>query len=340
VCTLPTLCGYKNRGTTTVLTQAESKVSLGDMAPSFSITFAAAEESTNKSRLHPSDRATTRTPSRFLRLLNDHHPWELMNNTALIIVDQTYAALLELLGPAAPPPSANGHVEISRPLDPADPDSPLLSVNASATHCCICLLNSLHGGTTPEYKAHTSEKQKGRPHYSLASANVSVSPGTLHVRRATDCGRAPANGWRCADVRPNVAEKGVFGILETIRNRLDAAIRVEESLIEMARVSGCNNSTKINQIIDVRIVLEKMRGELELDAIIRRRRQKRRRRCEVQEICSTPDANMVDEADDAPSKKLRALQVSQNQKRCRPPAEMDQVDDADVLTKRLRALQV
>jgi hypothetical protein len=132
----------------------------------------------------------------------------------------------------------------------------------------------------------------------------------------------------------------VFGILETIRNRLDAAIRVEEGLIEMARVSSCNNSTKINQIIDVRIVLEKMRGELDLDAIIRRRRQKRRRRCEVQEICSTPDANMVDEADDAPSKKLRALQVSQNQKRCRPPAEMDQVDDADVLTKRLRALQV
>jgi hypothetical protein len=310
------------------------------MAPSFSITFAAAEESINKSRLHPSDRATTSTPSRLLRLLNDHHLWELMNNTALIIVDQTYAALLELLGPAAPPPSANGHVEVSRPVDPADPDSPLLSVNASATHCCICLVNSLHCGTTPEYKAHTSAKQKGRPNYSLASSNVSVSPDTLHVSRATDCGRAPADGWRCADVRPNVAEKGVFGVLETIRARLDAAIRVEESLIEMARASGCDNSPKINEVIDVRIVLEKMRGELDLDAIMRRRCQKRRRRCEVHEICSPPDANMVDEADDVLSKKLRALHVSQNQKRCRPPAEMDQVDDADVLTKRLRALQV
>jgi hypothetical protein len=39
---------------------------------------------------------------------------------------------------------------------------------------------------------------------------------------------------------------------------------------QMAKASGCNNSPKINEVIDVRIMLEKMRRELDLNAIMRR----------------------------------------------------------------------
>lgn len=296
---------------------------------SFSITFVEVE-SESSSQLHPACCATS-TSSRLLQTtLDDHHPWDILDNTALVIVNQTYAALLEILGPAAPLSSDDGHVEVSRPIDPADPDSPLLFVNASATHCCICLA---HGGVGAEYRRYTSPKQKTQPQYRLARASVSVSAGTLHVALHAD---GPAHGWTCADdVRPHVSGKGLLAVLDTVRARLDAAIRVEARLVEVARASGCGASAKVNEIIDVRMALEKMRGELDADAIVCRRRQKRRR--EVQEICSGPDVDMVDDEAEVLARRLGQLHVCQDEKRCRPAAEMD---DADVLTKRLRALQV
>ncbi|KAK3157040.1 hypothetical protein QOZ80_2AG0115410 [Eleusine coracana subsp. coracana] len=303
------------------------------MPSSFSITFAAAERGSH-SQLHPAG-GTTPMPSRVVQaMLDDHRPWEMMDNMALIIVNQTYAALLEILGTAAAPPPSSGdghHVEISRPVDPADPESPLISVNASATHCCICLVDIVRGGATSEYTSTT--KQRSKPQYPLPRASVNVSPGTLHVSRAAD---ESADCWTCADddARPNVSEKGLFGVLDAIRSRLDAAIRVEARLIEMAKNSGCSKSSpKIKEIIDVRMALEKMRAEVDLDAIMRRRRQKRRRR-EIQEICSrSDDVNMVVDDAEVLAKRMRRLHVC-HQKRCR------EVDDAEVLTKRLRALQV
>ncbi|RLM85215.1 hypothetical protein C2845_PM04G27160 [Panicum miliaceum] len=49
---------------------------------------------------------------RELQLLEDHRPWEMLDNMALAIIDQTYAALLEILGHAVPPPEEGdgGHV--------------------------------------------------------------------------------------------------------------------------------------------------------------------------------------------------------------------------------------
>ncbi|KAK3153805.1 hypothetical protein QOZ80_2BG0181400 [Eleusine coracana subsp. coracana] len=293
--------------------------------PSFSMSFATVDDAKRKrpcSRPHPVDHAcaatTPPTPARVMQLLDDHRPLKMLNNIAVTIVDQTYAALLEILGPAAAPARSgdDGHVEVSRPVDPADPDSPLLCVNASATHCSIRLVNG--GDAAGKDKFHD---------YLLARASVSVSPGALHVQARGD---GPVRGWTCADeVRPNVAEKGLFGVLETIRARLDAAVRVEANLIKMAKASGCSKSPKLNDIIDARMALD-------VDAFMRRRRQKRRRG--IQEISCRPDADLMEDAEML-AKSLGALHVGQ--KRCQPATVMDvEVDDADVLTKRLRTLQV
>ncbi|TVU01008.1 hypothetical protein EJB05_53527, partial [Eragrostis curvula] len=356
------------------------------MRTSFSISF----PDGIPSRPHPADRAGLPAPPRVLRVLEDHRPWAMMDNMVLVIVEQTYAALREILG--APPLTKDGHVEISRPVDAADPDSPLLCVNASARHCSIRLVNSsLHSGGA------SSTKQ-----YRLARASVSVSPGSLHVAHIADDGSPPVECWKFADVRPNVSGKGLLAVLDTrlvdeygqggrphrapknlgpprkiededdlkgyesyglyrnfgasfcilnrapgftetalldtIRSRLDAAIRVEAKMIEMAKASGVVKSRKVSEIVDARMALERMRAELDIDAIMRRRRQKRRRR-DVQEISCWPDA--ADKADEAEVlvKRLRTLHVSRN--RCQPAAvEMVQVNDADVLIKWLGALLV
>ncbi|TVU34489.1 hypothetical protein EJB05_16324, partial [Eragrostis curvula] len=292
------------------------------MRTSFSISF----PDGIPSRPHPADRAGLPAPPRVLRVLEDHRPWAILDNMVLVIVEQTYAALREILG--APPLTKDGHVEISRPVDAADPDSPLLCVNASARHCSIRLVNSsLHSGGA------SSTKQ-----YRLARASVSVSPGSLHVAHIADDGSPPVECWKCADVRPNVSGKGLLAVLDTIRSRLDAAIRVEAKMIEMAKASGVVKSRKVSEIVDARMALERMRAELDIDAIMRRRRQKRRRR-DVQEISCWPDA--ADKADEAEVlvKRLRTLHVSRN--RCQPAAvEMVQVNDADVLIKWLGALLV
>ena len=42
---------------------------------------------------------------------DEHHPRNMVDNMALIIIDQTYSALLEIYGPEAPP-SGDGHIQI------------------------------------------------------------------------------------------------------------------------------------------------------------------------------------------------------------------------------------
>ncbi|KAL6642751.1 hypothetical protein ACP70R_020932 [Stipagrostis hirtigluma subsp. patula] len=271
------------------------------------------------------------TATRVLQLLDDHHPWKMVHDMALVIIDQTYSALLEILGAAAPP-SGGGHVEVSRPVDPADPDSPLLCVNASATHCCISLINGYYrGGTAPGYRKYASPGQK---------SSITVSPGTLRLSRVDGGGRGGC--WKCAEVRPNVSEKGLLGVPETIRSRLDAAIRVEARLIEMASAAGCGGA-KVGEIVEAQVALEKMREQVDLDAIIRRRRCQKRRRL-VQEISCGTDVGQADDADyEAVTKRLTALHVSQKRRRlvpgmsCRPAAE---VGDEALLAKRLGALHV
>lgn len=281
-------------------------------------------------------------PSRVRELLDEQRPWKMIDNLALIIVDQTYSALLEILGPEAPR-SGDGHVQVSRPVDPADPASPLLSVNASATHCCISLADSLHGsggGSGPDYSNATSPKRSSQ--YRLARTTITASPGTLHLARV---GGGRGDCWACADVRPDVANKDLLGVVETIKARLDAAIRLEDTLLGMAKKnSGCR-SPKIREVVEVRAALEKMRAAVDLDAIMRRRRCRRSRGVLIQEeITCRPDVDQTCDAE-VLARRLSALQVGRKRgcpvqkMSCRLP-ETEPDDAAEVLAKRFKALHV
>ena len=238
----------------------------------------------------------------------------------MVIMHQTYHALLEILGPEAPR-SGDGHVQVTRPVDPADPASPLLSVNASAAHCCIRLSDGggLPGGASaPDYSyaaAASPEQEAGRAQrYRLPRATFTASPGTLHLarRRVVAGAGAGRDHWTCADVRPDVSNnRGLLVVLETIRARVGAAIWLGSSLLQMARGrdSRCEPSLKLVEIAEVGAALEKMRAAVNLDAVMRRRR-----RCQqiarplIQEEVARRPEDVVDRAVD---------------------------DDADALAKRL-----
>ncbi|PUZ40318.1 hypothetical protein GQ55_9G413200 [Panicum hallii var. hallii] len=268
---------------------------------------------------------------------------------ALVIMHQTYVALLEILRTEAPR-SGDGHVQVTRPIDPADPASPLLSVNASATHCCIRLIDGLHGGgAAPDYCYAASPEQEGSAQrYRLPRATITASPGTLHLARRDVAASAGPRGdhWTCADVRPDVSNRGVLGVLQAIQARVDAAIRLGASLLRMARDSGCQQMQipKVREIAEVRVALEKMRAAVNLDAIVRRRRRCQMRRPLIQEEVACR-ADVVDRAHDdaeALAKRLSSALYA-GQKRGRRGEEMScrHADDAaEVLAKRLRKLHV
>ena len=293
--------------------------------------------------------ATVPPASRVRQLLDDHRPREMVDNMALIIMHQTYHALLEILGPEAPR-SGDGHVQVTRPVDPADPAWPLLSVSASATHCCIRLIDGLHGGASaPDYSyAASPEQEAGRvQRYRLPRATITASPGTLHLARRVAAAGAGRDHWTCADVRPDVSNRGLLGVLETIRARAGAAIRLGSSLLRMARDSGCQPPIpKLREIAEVGVALEKMRAAVNLDAIMRRRRRCQMLRPLIQEeVASRPD--VVDRArayddEDALAKRLStALHVGQKRGRRAQEISCRHADDAaEVLAKRLRTLHV
>ncbi|KAF8669114.1 hypothetical protein HU200_051439 [Digitaria exilis] len=112
-----------------------------------------------------------------------------------------------------------------------------------------------------------------------------------------------------------VCEEAVLGVLDAMRSRLDAAIQVEAGMVRMARTSGCRNRSKIMGIVLVRMALEGMRRQLDVGAAMRRFRYRRQYYLHA-----------------------RYREIS----RRRPAAEMDvdQVDETDVLAKRLKAMHV
>ncbi|CAL4923621.1 unnamed protein product [Urochloa decumbens] len=259
--------------------------------------------------------------SRVRQILDEHRPWEAVDNMALVIMDQTYGALLEILGPEAPRTAADGHVQVARPVDPADPASPLLAVNASATHCCISLVDTLHGGK-PQAQQHR-----------LRRATITASPGVLHLARVAGGG----GGWACADVWPDVASRGLFGVLEAIKARVGAAIRLEESMLRMARDSGCQQQgPKVREIAEVRAALEEMSAAVDIDAIMRGRRW---RPLIQEEITCRPDVDRAAYGDvEETAKRLSSLHVGK--KRAVQEISCRQVDDSEVLVKRIRTLHV
>ncbi|PWZ54969.1 hypothetical protein Zm00014a_021835 [Zea mays] len=273
---------------------------------------------------------------------DEHHPRNMVDNMALIIIDQTYSALLEIYGPEAPP-SSDGHIQIqvSQPVDPADPDSPMLSVNASPTHCCISLTDTFYGGGGQDQMNVTSAEQSSILQYRLARSAITASPGTLHLARVDGGGQG--DYWACADVRPDVANKGILGVLETTNARLDAAIQLEATLLSVAKKSGYW-SPKVREIAEVHVALVKMRAATDIDAIMRHHRCLQNRRLLIQEyITCRPDADQACGTETALAKSLGTLHVGR--KRGCPVQEtmsdrLPESDDAEVLTKRLKALHI
>ncbi|KAI5017825.1 hypothetical protein ZWY2020_042713 [Hordeum vulgare] len=77
-------------------------------------------------------------------LLKRHRPWEELQDTAIAIIDDTYAAALQIVGGTQHEAAGadRGVEKLARPIDPADPDSPVLTVHAGASHCCIAFNNT------------------------------------------------------------------------------------------------------------------------------------------------------------------------------------------------------
>ncbi|CAN6205584.1 unnamed protein product [Urochloa humidicola] len=305
---------------------------------SFSSTSnAGAAQSRRRSSAHHRHRERNAGPvdERVLRLLEAYRPWEALDGMVLAIIDQTYAALVEVLGLDAPP-VGGGAVKASHLFEPpVDDDDPSLSpvlvvVEASAAHCSVRLID---GG--PDHHERERLDSPSEPPTIICRpqpvfnrrARVSASPGMIHLARADaafaatggccggdDGGKGGGDRWKEAvgDVRPDVAEKGLVGVLDAMRSQLDTAIRLEDGVIDMARGAGCRSRIRATDVVRVRMLLGQVRRELDLDAVMRRFRSDRDRI------------------------------ITQMTNRRRPAAEMDvdRVDEADVLMKKSKGLKV
>ncbi|EEE51338.1 hypothetical protein OsJ_32334 [Oryza sativa Japonica Group] len=180
-------------------------------------------------------------------LIEQHRPWDVVDNMALIIIDQTYAAALGIPGRRE---MGDGSVEVSSAVDADDPDSPF-----------------------------TSPKRKTRPDHRLARTIVSVSPATLYLSHRSDCVGGDSDSkdyWSCAEVAPDVAAGGALAILDTIMLRLEAAIHLEENILVNAMEFNCGTSSVLEVVAETRNALEEMRREMDLPEMMQRRLHKRR----------------------------------------------------------------
>ncbi|RLN34328.1 hypothetical protein C2845_PM03G08970 [Panicum miliaceum] len=253
-----------------------------------------------KFKLHEAEESPT--ARRELQLLEDHRPWEMLDNMALAIIDQTYAALLEILGHAVPPPEEGDGGHVTPPLT--------LRVEASGRHSRIYMVAGDTAGR--EFARCTFRRQRiWPPRHRLNRANITASLGALCLVRADGGGRG--DYWKCADddVRPDVSGNGLLRVLEAIKARLDAAVRLENRLLEIARAHRCRGD-KVWEILMVRTALEDMRREVDLGVIVRGRRFQKRPRVVL--ITYRAEAEM--------------------------DVDVDREDEAEEMTKRFKALHV
>ncbi|KAJ1291179.1 hypothetical protein BS78_02G298300 [Paspalum vaginatum] len=287
------------------------------------------------------------TARRELQLLEDHRPWEMLDNTVLAIIDQTYTALLRMHGRAPPPPAEDAGVRVvaSEPADASDPDSPLLCVEASARHCCVHVPRHSRagGGGGESFPGHAAatcslfptfpNPPKGSswpPRHRLTRTRIHATLGTLYMARVD--GGGSADYWSCADddVRPDVVGTGLRGVVDAIRSRLDAAVRVEARLVEMVRAHRCRGAKAVG-IFRVWTALGQMRREVSLDVIVRRARFQKRRRVEL--VTARPPAAAAERGAEEGDAEAEALAKSFN------ALQVDE-DEAEVLTKRLKAVHI
>ncbi|KAM3409514.1 hypothetical protein ACQJBY_002054 [Aegilops geniculata] len=236
-------------------------------------------------------------------LIKRHRPWEELQNVALAIIDHTYAAALQIVGGAQH--EAAGVVKLCRPIDPADPDSPVLTVHAGAWHCCVAFNNTR--GDAEAFLRYTCPRGKSRPTHCLDRATISISPGTLHLARVHDRHLA-AGGYR-GRVDEVGSSRRELAILDAIMSRLDTAIGVEQELLLKANAAQCGSSPKVAEISEVFKVLSEMRSEMDLEAVMRRRLQKRR--CQPEEVITVarPDQDEHADATEVLAKRLKTLRV-------------------------------
>uniref|UniRef100_A0A0D9XEA6 Uncharacterized protein n=1 Tax=Leersia perrieri TaxID=77586 RepID=A0A0D9XEA6_9ORYZ len=205
-------------------------------------------------------------------LIERHDPWEALDEAALAIIDETYAAALDIIGGAGV-----AVVEVKAAARAPDSDSPVVTVHSSATHCLVALNNN--------------NNLRRRRRRQLPRALVSVSPGTLFLSRSSsfsgDDARPPS--------RDAAAGRGVTGILDMIVRRLGEAIRREEAILIKAMASGLRGP-KVDEIFLVRNVMDEMRREMDLPALMRRIAHKRR---DVTEIACRPAAAAATEEEEA-----------------------------------------
>jgi hypothetical protein len=199
-------------------------------------------------------------------LIKRHRPWEELQDTVLAIIDHTYAAALQIVGGTHEAADADrGVVKLVRPIDHADPDSPVLTVHAGARHCCIAFNNTR--GDAEAFLRYTCPRGKSSPTHCLDRATISISPGTLHLARVHD--RHLAGGYR-SRVDEVGSSRRELAILDAIMSRLDTAIGVEQELLLKANAAKCGLSPKVAEINEVFKVLREMRSEMDLEAVMRR----------------------------------------------------------------------
>jgi hypothetical protein len=272
------------------------------------------------------EREASPVDERVLQMLEDHCPWEALDDVILTIINQTYAALLEILGGGC----GGGPVKVGQLVYAIDSDPPASAsasaspipcvVEASATHCHISLVD---GSGLCEYTNSFCQLMQTRRQLQERRASVSTWPRMVRLARVDDDG---GGAWNCAgnddrpdvvseegflnvlEIRPGVCEKALLGVLDTVRSHLGSAIEVETSMVRMARTGN-----KLKDIFTVRIVLESMRREVDLRAIMSRRMCVHRTHRHAGEI---------------------------SRRRTLGEMDVDQVDEAEVLTKRLKAMHV
>ncbi|KQJ97635.1 hypothetical protein BRADI_3g32356v3 [Brachypodium distachyon] len=248
-----------------------------------------------------------------------HRPWKTLENTVRAIIDHTFDTALCIVKMTTHSQRGSSRpdvVDLEQFIDPADKDSPVLTVHAEATSCCFAFNNSRRDAAA--YARYTSKSGKSAPTHRFRDAAITISPGTLHLAHAGVVGRTSAAAGY-SGVSPDVGSSSssrplgdVLAMLDAVVQRLDEEIWKKEAVRWKAKAlpwCGYRPSfpAEIEQVLKV---LREMRSEMDIEAVMRRRLQKRRR-CVVQEIgpVDAVDRGRADMTAEELAKRLKRMEI-------------------------------
>uniref|UniRef100_A0A0D9XM19 Uncharacterized protein n=1 Tax=Leersia perrieri TaxID=77586 RepID=A0A0D9XM19_9ORYZ len=201
-----------------------------------------------------------------------HRPWDRLDETALLIINQTYAAAAAIASPGRRF-LHDGAVEVSSIAD----SSPAVVVTVIATPAsCFVTLDA--AAAPHNYAKLTSSKKKARLGHCLARTSVSVLPATLYLSLNSGDGGNGGDMMECCSSGEVAAAGGAVAIVEAIRMRLEEAIRHETAILVDGRRFKCvagGTSSGLEEVIEVMKALEEMRREIDVPVMVRMRRLKR-----------------------------------------------------------------